>query len=129
MHFGRYGCRLNRRQATRGPRAAAAAAAGDGRPGSGPKLEIEALDALRRQRSHRSCRGFPRSSSLSPGVYLRVTLLCNAREPGAHAHRGSDLSFIRSRRDVRPHGCTTGLSELAVIFQWCQEPWPAPHGR
>lgn len=60
MHFGRYGRRLNRRQARIEWR--------DGRMPGG-ELGIEA--ALRRRRSHRSCRGFPRSSSLSPGVYLR----------------------------------------------------------
>lgn len=48
------------------------------------------LDALRRQHSHRSCRGFPRSSSLSPGVYLRKRSLTLSR-----ARWESDLSFIR----------------------------------
>lgn len=70
--FGRYGCRLNRRQAR------TVMGEGNGEIGgwlggdqdSGRSWESR-LDALRRQHSHRSCRGFPRSSSLSPGVYLR----------------------------------------------------------
>lgn len=120
MHFGRYGRRLNRRQARVG---------GGGMVGCWGRSWKSRLAALRRQRGHRSCRGFPRSSSLSPGVYLRErSLYLYLALP--FARRGGDLSFIRNRRDVRIHGYSPhGLSGLAVIFQWCQEPWPAPHTR
>ncbi|KZC09452.1 hypothetical protein WN55_11195 [Dufourea novaeangliae] len=68
------------------------------------ETENRDLMRLRRQHSHRSCRGFPRSSSLSHGVYLRE-------------RKGSDLSFIRlaGRHD-------SGAIRLLVIFQRCQEP-------
>ena len=58
------------------------------------------LDALQRQHSHRSCRGFPRSSSLSLRVYL-------------HERQGSDLSFIRLAARQTPGYSAAGY--LSVV--------------
>ena len=71
-----------------------------------PGDEVENRGSKRRQRSHRSCRGFLRSSSLSSGVYLRersLSLSLSLSLARARARQGSDLSSIRNRQDVRIH--------------------------
>lgn len=88
--FGRYGCRLNRRQVRT---VMGGGKWENGELGIGGRSWESRLDVPRRQHSHRSCRGFPRSSSLSLGVYLRKRSLTLSR-----ARRESDLSFIRGGR-------------------------------